>query len=72
MQCSLSPSHVPTFHIGCRPSKHYTECTECPNAMPLGRTFRSAWLFAAVPKSHKNSSNGKDHMAEKKKNNTQY
>ena len=67
MQCSLSPSPVPTLHIGCKPSQHYTHCIECPNAVPLGRIFRSAGLFAAVPTSHKNSSNGKDHVAEKKK-----
>ena len=42
MQCSLSPSSVPTLHIGCRPSEHYTECTNCPNAVALGRTSRSA------------------------------
>ena len=45
--------------------------TECLNAVPLSRTFRSAGLFAAVPQSLKNSSNGKDHMAGKT-NNTQY
>ena len=64
MQCSLSPSRLPALHIGCRPLEHYTECTECPNAVPLGKTFRSAGLFAAVPECHRNSSNGKDHMAE--------
>ena len=66
MPCSLSPSALPTLHISCRPSEHYTKCTECPNAVPLGRTCRSTGLFVAVPQSHQNSSNGKDHMAEKK------
>ena len=71
MQCSLSRSPVPTLHIGCRPSQHYTKCTDIPDAVSLPMTFTSAELFAAVPQSQKNSSNGRGHMAEKK-NNTQY
>ena len=67
MQCRRTPSPVPTLHIGCRPLENYTECTECPNAVLLGRIFRSARLFAAVSQSHKNSSNGKDSMAEERK-----
>ena len=49
MQRRLSPSPVPVLHVGYRPSEHYTECTECPNAVPFGRTFRSAGLIAEVP-----------------------
>ena len=48
-QCSPSPSPVPTLHIGCSPSEHYIGCTERPDAVPLGRTSRSAWLVAEAP-----------------------
>ena len=49
MQCSLSPYPVPTLHIGCRASDHYSDCNEYPNVVPLGRMFRSAGLIAEVP-----------------------
>ena len=68
----LTPYPVTTVHIGCRPSKLYTGCTECPNAVPLGSTFKSAGLFAAVLQSDKNSLNGKDHIAQKKTRNSNY